>query len=229
MRTFIPNELDRKDRYKLLIGAINPRPIAFISTVDRQGRANLAPFSFFNGVGSAPMSLLFCPSSLESRDKDTLRNCLPEAEGGLGEFVVNLAVESYARAMAACAESLPPEQSEFDACGFTKAACHVVRAPRVAQSPMAFECKTTHVIRLTPGEPRGSNVVIGEVVYIWARDDVLNERFHVDPDKLRTVGRMGGKTYCSTRHRFNLEPSLASLSLPPPFPEDVGPGTSQKD
>lgn len=224
VRTFIPNELERKNRYKLLIGAITPRPIALVSTCDSAGTTNLAPYSFFNGVGSEPMSLLFCPSSLENADKDTLRNCLPVEEGGTGEFVVNVAVEEYARAMAATAESLPFGVSEFDACGFTPAPSRIVRPPRVLQSPIAFECRTTHVIRLTPGEPRGHNIVVGEVVCIWADNDVVNERFHVDPEKLRTVGRMGGKAYCRTRERFELEPNLTSLALKPPFEEDVGPG-----
>src|SRR5690606_27017995 len=108
-------------------------------------------------------------------------------------------------------------------CGFTPAPSQVVRPPRDAQSPMSFECKTTHVIRLNPREPRGPTAVIGEVVYVRARDGAVNERFHVDPDRSRTIGRMGGKGYCRTRERFALEPKLATLTAPAPFTEDVGP------
>lgn len=223
MRTFVPADLPRADRYKLLIGAITPRPIALVSTCDEQGRANVAPYSFFNGIGSEPMSVLFCPASLDVGDKDTLRNCLPQDQGGLGEFVVNFAVEGYARAVAAAGEVLPYGESEFEACGFTPAPCQVVKPPRVAQSPISFECKTTHVIRLNPEQPRGPNVVIGEVVYVWAREDIVNERFHVDPERLRTIGRMGGKAYCRTRERFELEPKLSTLAALAPFAEDVGP------
>src|SRR4051812_13402193 len=102
-----PAALSPSDRYKLLIGAIVPRPIAVVSTISPDGRPNLAPFSFFNGIGSNPMTLLFCPvNALDGGEKDTLRNCKPVAEGGMGEFVVNAAVEAYERQVAACAEPL---------------------------------------------------------------------------------------------------------------------------
>ncbi len=223
MKTFDPADLTRTDRYKLLIGAITPRPIALVSTCSREGVSNLAPYSFFTGVGSDPMSLLFCPASLDAGDKDTLRNCLPEDEGGTGEFVVNLSIEKYARAMAASGEPLPPDESEIDACGFTVAACRIVRPPRLAESPVAFECKTRQVLRLNPTAPRGPNVVIGEVVCVWVDDHVINDRFHLDPEQLGTIGRMGGLSYCRTRERFELRPSLDALNSPPPFPEDTGP------
>src|SRR5580765_603384 len=93
-----PLALSQADRYKLLIGCIVPRPIAFVSTVSPSGRLNLAPFSFFNGVGSDPMTLLFCPANKpDGSEKDTLRNCKPVSEGGTGQFVVNAATEHYIR------------------------------------------------------------------------------------------------------------------------------------
>ena len=107
-----PRDLEISERYKLLIGCVVPRPIALVSTVSPSGELNLAPFSFFNGVGSNPMTLVFCPGNkLDGGEKDTLANCKPVAEGGTGEFVVNVAVESYAAAMAAAAEPLPPGES----------------------------------------------------------------------------------------------------------------------
>src|SRR5215468_11478699 len=115
-----PAAISPADRYKLLIGCIVPRPIAFVSTVSSDGRHNLAPFSFFNGVGSDPMTLLFCPANKpDGSPKDSLRNAQPPADGGLGEFVVNVATEAYERKMAAAAEPLPYGESEFELVGLT--------------------------------------------------------------------------------------------------------------
>ena len=103
-----PADMAAPDRYKLLIGCIVPRPIAFVSTISPDGRAlNLAPFSFFNGVGSNPMTVLFCPvNKPDGSEKDTLRNCKPVDEGGTGQFVVNAAIDIYRKQVAAASEPL---------------------------------------------------------------------------------------------------------------------------
>jgi flavin reductase (DIM6/NTAB) family NADH-FMN oxidoreductase RutF len=207
-----PAALDFRNRYKLLIGCIVPRPIAFVSSISPAGRVNLAPFSFFNGVGSNPMTLLFCPGNKpDGSEKDTLRNVKPAEEGGVGEFVVNVATESYVRQVAAAAEPLPYGESEFDLVGLTTAPSAIVRPPRVAESPVAFECRTRSVVRTNPGRPGGGNVVIGEVVHIFIRDDLVNERLHVDPAGLAAVARMGGLGYCRTHDRFELPMGRAAL------------------
>lgn len=212
-----PARLDVADRYKLLIGTIVPRPIAFVSTISPDGRENLAPFSFFNGVGSNPMTLLFCPANnADGTEKDTLRNAAPAAEGGTGQFVVNLAVEGYIRQVAAAAEPLAYGQSEFDLTGLERAASVVVRPPRVAASPVAFECETVQVIRTNPGQPAGGNIVIGRVVHLFVRDGLVNDRFHTDQEALGAVGRMGGLRYCTTREQFELPPGRRALALPDP-------------
>lgn len=218
---FHPEALSVGNRYKLLIGAIVPRPIAFVSTVSASGKTNLAPFSFFNGVGSNPMTLLFCPGNRpDGSEKDTLRNCKPVEEGGTGEFVVNLAVERYARSVAAAAEPLDPDDSEFDLVGLASAQSRVVRPPRVADSPIAFECQTTEVVRTNPGRPGGGNVVLGRVVHVFVRDDLVNDRMHVDADKLAAIGRVGGWGYVTTRDRFEMPPGRAALEGKDPFPRD---------
>lgn len=201
-----PATLSGTDRYKLLIGAIVPRPIALVSTVSPDGKhVNLAPFSFFNGVGSNPMTLLFCPANHDDgREKDTLRNCKPASEGGQGEFVVNVVRHDFTAKMNACAAFLPPEQSEFDVSGLAREASSVVKPPRVAIAPVAFECETVQVIRTNPGQPGGGNIVVGRVVHVYVDDAVINERLHIDAAKLDLVGRMGGQTYCTTRDRFEL-------------------------
>lgn len=209
---FTPAELHAADRYKLLIGMIVPRPIAFVSTISPDGKTNLAPFSFFCGVGSEPMTLAFCPAADErGEDKDTLKNCLPEADGGTGAFVVNVVTEAIARQMAACAEQLPYGDSEFDLSGLTPVASSVVKPPRVAQCPAAFECVTRQVVRTNPGVPSSGNLVLGEVVRVHAAEGLVNDRHHTDPAKLAAFGRMGGKGYCTTRDRFDLPWGKAAL------------------
>ncbi|MEO1009425.1 MAG: flavin reductase family protein [Planctomycetota bacterium] len=207
-----PSELATGDRYKLLIGTIVPRPIAFVSTASPDGRTNLAPFSFFCGVGSNPMTLAFCPANTDDGgEKDTLRNAKPQGEGGTGEFVVNVATEAIARQVAAAAEALGYGDSEFDLTGLTPAASRVVAPPRVAECPVSFECRTLQVIRTNPGQPAGGNLVLGEVVHVHVRDGLLNDRHHTDAAKLRAFGRMGGPEYCTTRDRFSMPWGRAAL------------------
>lgn len=210
-----PTQLSPQDRYKLLIGCIVPRPIAFVSTTSPHGSLNLAPFSFFAGVGSDPMTLLFCPANKpDGTEKDSLRNAKPIAEGGTGEFVVNVVSETFERQMAAAAEPLPYGVSEFEFTGLTTAPSAVVRPPRVADSPVAFECRTLQVIRTNPGKPAGGNVVLGQVVHVYVRDDAINDRLHVNPAVLRAIGRMGGTGYCRTNDRFEMPAGAAALGLP---------------
>jgi flavin reductase (DIM6/NTAB) family NADH-FMN oxidoreductase RutF len=216
-----PDALGLRERYRLLIGCIVPRPIALVSTCSPDGRANLAPFSFFNGVGSDPLTVLFCPTNRpDGGEKDTLRNCKPASEGGTGEFVVNASVEGYAREITACAEELPYGESEFELTGLAAAPSLRVRPPRVARAPWAFECQTLQVVRTNPGRPAGGNVVIGRVVRIHVDDALLDARLVVDPAKLAAVGRLGGISYCLTRQRYELPPGREALARPAP----VAPG-----
>ena len=209
-----PAALRPADRYKLLIGCIVPRPIAFVSTIAPDGRLNLAPFSFFNGVGSDPMTLLFCPANKpDGSMKDSLRNVLPAPEGGTGEFVVNTATEAYAARVAAAAEPLPYGESEFELVGLTPAPSTRVRPPRVAESPVSLECRTLRVVRTNPGAPAGGNVVIGQVVHIHLAEGLASERLHIDPARLGAIGRMGGLMYARTRDRFQMPTGRDALKL----------------
>lgn len=210
-----PTTLAVAERYKLLIGAIVPRPIAFVSTVSPDGaRTNLAPFSFFTAVGSNPMTLMFCPANNpDGTEKDSLRNAKPREEGGVGQFVVNIVSEAIAAQMAACAQELPYGESEFDLSGLTPAPSRVVKPPRVKESLFAFECETTQVVRTNPGAAGGGNVVFGRVAHVHADDAIVNERYHIDPSKLAAVGRMAGLTYCTTRERFDLPWGAPAMGL----------------
>ncbi|MEQ9617024.1 MAG: flavin reductase family protein [Phycisphaerales bacterium] len=206
-----PTQLNLAAAYKLLIGAVVPRPIAFVSTINTAGQTNLAPYSFANAVSSIPMTLMFCPASnLDGTDKDSLVNADPET--GTGEFVFNIASAKYRNEVAAAGEALAHGHSEFDLTGLTPEPSTHVKPPRVAESPIAFECRTTHVIRLAPkGTPAGGNIVLGEVVAIHAHEGLINERFHVDAELLDAIGRMGGPDYVTTRDRFALPRGRAAM------------------
>jgi flavin reductase (DIM6/NTAB) family NADH-FMN oxidoreductase RutF len=198
----LPEDLEIRDRYKLLIGSVVPRPIAFVSTISPAGEHNLAPYSFFTAVGSNPMTLLFCPATMaDGKDKDTLRNCLPPEEGGVGEFVVNVATEV-----------LPYGESEFDLTGLTPIPSSKVRPPRLAESPVCFECETLQVLRTNPGQPASGNVVMGRVVTVHVDEELIDERFHIDADLLGAIGRMGGPGYCRTRDRFEMPRGREALN-----------------
>jgi len=215
-----PDSLSIADRYKLLIGGIVPRPIAFVSTISPSGRLNLAPFSFFNGISANPMTLLFCPANKpDGTEKDTLRNIAhpwtsSDQATGAGEFVVNVVSEAIALRAVACAEELSYGESEFDFAGLAPAPSSVVAPPRVAESPLSFECRCVALHRLNPGAPAGGNIVIGKVIAVHAHEGLINDRFHVDPEALRAVGRMGGASYCTTRQRFEVPMGRPALDLP---------------
>lgn len=201
-----PAVISSSDRYKLLIGGIVPRPIAWVSTLGASGEENLAPFSFFCGVSSVPMLLAFCPANKpDGTIKDTLRNARPAADGGTGEFVVNIVSDALGARMALSAEPLAYGDSEWKAFGVEREASVKVRPARVAGAPLALECITRQVLSFAPGQPGGGNMIIGEVVSVWVEDAVIDERLHIDPAKLDAIARMGGQTYARTRERFDMK------------------------
>ena len=188
--------------YKLMTGIIVPRPVALVSTLDSDGVANLAPFSFFCGVGSVPPTLLFCPvlhgKEIDApKRKDTLANV--EATG---EFVVNVVSEALTEPANITAASVPPHVDEFALAGLTPLPSDVVRAPRVAESPAHMECKLLQVI-YTSRQPGGGVIVLGEIVRFHVRADLV-DNFRVDPDGLNAVGRMAGNAWVRTRDRLDL-------------------------
>ncbi|MFM1867191.1 MAG: hypothetical protein RL591_599 [Planctomycetota bacterium] len=193
-------------RYNLLLGSIVPRPIAVVGTMNADGQHNLAPFSFFNAVSSEPMVLMFCPvSRADGSENDSLRNAKPVAEGGTGCFSVSMATEENIAQVVKCAADLPHGESEFDYAGLTARLCTKIRAPYVAESPIHFECETLEVKRFAAGTPFSGNMVLGRVVHARVDDALTHPRMHIDPAKLRAVGRMGGNWYTRTGDRFELE------------------------
>lgn len=193
-------------RYNLLLGAVVPRPIAVVGTMDAGGRHNLAPYSFFNAVSSEPMVLMFCPvSRADGSENDTLRNAKPVPEGGTGCFSVSLATEENIARVVKCAANLPFGESEFDHAGLTPRMCARIAAPYMAESPIHFECETIEVKRFAPGVPFGGNMVLGRVLHARVDDALAHARMYIDPAQLHAVGRLGGSWYARTTDRFELD------------------------
>ena len=182
------------DIYKLMVGAIVPRPIAFVSTISRAGVTNLAPFSFFNAICAEPPVICFSVSN-RVPDKDTITNIR-----ATGEFVVNIVTEAIAAQMNVCSGDYPAGVSEFGISGLTAEASEIVKPPCVLESPVNMECKVIQIVDVST-RPAGASLVIGEVVRFHF-DPAIVENFRIDPAKLLAVGRMGGNEYTRTGDRF---------------------------
>jgi len=185
--------------YKLLIGAVVPRPIAWVSTVSAYGIANLAPFSFFNAVCSNPPTLLFCPvNHPDGREKDTLRNIRQTQE-----FVVNVATENVVKALNQTSANYPSDISEFAQAGVTPIPSSLVAAPRVEESPIQFECKLVQVVDVGDGSNGSGHIVIGRIVYAHF-DARVYQAGKISIEALKPVGRLAGNSYCPVREVFDL-------------------------
>ncbi len=189
-----PCDYSPADSYKLLTNLIVPRPIAWITSQNPNGVVNLAPFSFFNAVGSNPLYIMVSIGKNEAgKLKDTAKNILEN-----GEFVVNMVTEELFDAMNISAADFPPDQSELEAAQMHTAASLCISTPRVAEAQASFECK------LFSSQSLGSyTLFIGEVLMFHVADQLIGERLHVngfDP-----IGRMGSPSvYCRTTDRFDI-------------------------
>lgn len=198
--TIDPAQNSSQDNYKLLIGSVLPRPIAFVSTQSVDGALNLAPFSFFTAVCSDPPTILFCPMvrGSDGEKKDTLRNI--EATG---EFVVNVVSEDIVSPMNATAAEFPFGVSEFTEAGLTPAPSVVVKPPRVLESPVSLECKLQQIIPVGAGGVGSGNLVLGTVVQFHVRQDLYHAG-RIDTALLKPVARLAGSAYCPVREVFEV-------------------------
>jgi flavin reductase (DIM6/NTAB) family NADH-FMN oxidoreductase RutF len=199
LRRFDPANHPRAEIYKLMVGAIVPRPIAFVSSLDTNGVRNLAPFSYFTACSSNPPVVCFSPTVRSGLLplKDTLRNIQ-----ATGEFVINIVSEEFAEQMNACSAEVPPEVDEFELSGLTPLASELVRPPRVAESHVQMECRLHQIVTVSEA-PGGGYLVLGEVLRFHIDEAVLDGD-KIDPGRLRAIGRMGGPTYTRTDDRFDM-------------------------
>lgn len=193
------DEITHHDRYRLMIGAVVPRPIAWVSTMDAAGRLNLAPFSYFNAVCPSPMTLVFCPGvHANGRKKDTWLNI--EA---VPEFVINITNEDTAALMNQTSAVLPAGQSEFEWAGLTPVPSRTIRVPRVAEAPIAFECMLDRIVVISD-QPGGGAAIFGRVRCVHVRDDVYDNG-RIDLDALRPIGRLAGDGYTRATDVFHMQ------------------------
>jgi len=198
------DQLDTETAYRLLVGCVVPRPVAWITTVDEEGRVNAAPFSSYNYVATSPpmvaVNIALRPGS--GATKDTARNIARSRE-----FVVNVSTEATMEVMHQTAQEFPPEISEVEKLGIPLLPSRHVRAPRIALSPVQMECRLDQAITLG----RGINTLyIGEVVAFHLDGSVFDGR-RVDATKLRPVARLGGPYYSALGEIFE----RAMLQKPP--------------
>jgi flavin reductase (DIM6/NTAB) family NADH-FMN oxidoreductase RutF len=199
------SQLPHRELYKIFLNAVAPRPIAWVSTLDVAGQPNLAPFSFFNCVCVDPPLLAFAPGLRTSKEenaihgepKDTLRNVRDTKE-----FVISVVTYDLREPMNLTSGEYDRKVNEFEIAGVTPAPSQLVRPPRVAESPVSFECRLYQILDFSTA-PTSSSLVIGEVVAIHIDDARLKEG-HIDRDSLDLIGRMGGMQYTRTTGRFEM-------------------------
>ncbi len=200
-----PADLSHSEIYSMVLNSVAPRPIAWVSTKSVSGKPNLAPFSFFNAVCVDPPLLAFAPGLRRPKQaeagrgeaKDTLRNIRDT-----GEFVVNIVTYELAEAMNLTSGEYDASVNEFEVAKVTPQGSRIVRPPRVAESPVSFECKLHQILDFSTA-PTGSSLVIGQIVSIHINDAHLKDG-KLDRNSLDLIGRMGGMQYTRTTQRFEM-------------------------
>nr|WP_139491283.1 flavin reductase family protein [Brevibacillus dissolubilis] len=191
-------DLGRQEKYKLLIGGVVPRPIAWVSSSSKDGVVNVAPFSYFNVACIEPMMISIAVARKPGGVmKDTARNIQE-----LGEFVVNMVDIHNVEAVNQSSADYPPEISEVEEIGLTPQPSKAVQVPRMAESRVHFECKLNQIVHLGDGDNIASDLIIGEVVHVHV-DDELYFDGKIDTAKFQPVSRLAGLTYATIGEMFD--------------------------
>lgn len=211
MLSIDPTTLPIPKLHHYLLGAVGPRPIAFASTIDEEGRPNLAPFSFFNVFSANPPILIFSPARAgrTNTTKDTYNNVK-----AVPEVVINIVTFEMVHQMSLTSSPYPSGTDEFTKSGLSALPSELIKPFRVAESPVQFECKVREVIEL--GHEGGAgNLVICEVVRIHINEDVLDETGNIDQHKIDLVARMGGNWYCRAHGdaMFEIEKPITTCGI----------------
>ena len=220
MKTVNPSEIPVAELHGYLLSAVAPRPIAFASTIDAEGRVNLSPFSFFNVFSANPPIAIFSPAR---RGRDNTTKHTYENVKEVSECVINIVNHAMVEQMSLSSTEYEKGVNEFIKAGFTEVASELVRPPRVAESPVQLECKVLEVKELGT-EGGAGNLVICEVVRIHMQEQYLNEQGKLDTQKLDLVGRMGANWYCraSGDALFEIAKPLTTLGIGvDAIPEDI--------
>jgi flavin reductase (DIM6/NTAB) family NADH-FMN oxidoreductase RutF len=196
-----PNEIPFQETHKLMIGSIIPRPIAFVSTQSKDGKNNVAPFSYFNGVCSKPPTIMFAPArrGWDGEEKDTLIN-IRDTE----EFVVNIVSESFAEKMVMCSTDFGSDVDEFEISGLTPTNSQKIKPPRVGEAKISFECKLNQIVEIGDGTAGSGFVVIGTIV-LFHIDDGIYDNGRILTDKLEPLGRLAGNWYTRSTDTLKID------------------------
>ena len=197
---FDPNELDYSAVYKLLTGAIIPRPIAWISSISEDGINNLAPFSYFNAVGDDPPHVMFSIGRGNNINKDTLNNVL-----NTKQFVVNMVTEALAEKMNLTAQSLPSHVDEFALAHIDSIQSIKVKPLRVKESPITFECELVHHYFLEDHKNGGACVIIGRIVMMHFDESVLMDNYKINLESYKPIARLAGSNYAKIGELFSVK------------------------
>lgn len=197
---FDPLEIDQKAIYKLLTGAVIPRPIGWISSVSPSGVPNLAPFSFFNAIGDDPPHVMFSTVRSNNTNKDTLNNVLETKE-----FVVNMVTEDTVERMNRTAEIVAPEVNEFELAGLTPIPSIKVKPARVKESPITMECELVHHYTLENHKYGGATIIIGKIVMFHIDESVLLDDHKINLEVYKPVARLAGSNYAKLGEIFSIK------------------------
>ena len=195
--SIVPTDLDPRQAYRLLISVVVPRPIGWASTIGSDGSLNLAPFSFFNAVSNMPLTVMISVGQRKGHPKDTLRNAQET-----GAYVINIVDEELATAMNETSGEWAYEVNEFDRAGLTPTASIDVPPPRVAEAPIALECKVTQIV---PVIDTTYTMILGRVLRFHIRSDLLLPNGAVDALRLRPLARLSGDEYATLGGKFEMK------------------------
>ncbi len=210
MLHILPSNIKPAEFHAYMVGAIAPRPIAFVSSIDRHGQINLSPFSFYNSFGSNPPLIVFSPA-LRGRDaglKNTLENVRE-----IDEVVINVVNYDMVQQMSLASTEYPKGVNEFVKAGFTEIPSELVKPPRVKESPVQMECKVKQIIQ-TGVKGGAANLVICEILLMHIDESVLNDKGAIDPYKIDQVARLGGDWYSrAAKGLFKVPKPLTTLGM----------------
>jgi len=204
--TFDTDKIDHRQAYRLAIGSIVPRPIAWVSSMGADGVPNLAPFSFFTLVNHYPPMVSISVGELARSWKDTARNI--EATKG---YIIHTVVDGWEDPMSASSANFAPEEDEFAAIGLETVPGDLVDALRLVGAPVAMECRYDQTLVL--GDEWKTQLVIGSVLRWHVREDMMLDGKYIDPHKLAPVGRLGGPRYCRTNDIFEMKPPFTTPDI----------------
>ena len=198
---FNPETISFKETHKLMIGSIVPRPIAFVSTASKDGKNNIAPFSYFNGVCSSPPTIMFAPArrGWDGSEKDTLVNIRDTKE-----FAVNIVSESFAEKMVKCSTDYESDIDEFIVSGLSPLPSEKIISPRLSEAKISFECKLNQIVNIGDGKAGSGFIVIGTIILFHIDDSIIADG-KIDLEKLKPIGRLAGNWYTRPTDNYKIQ------------------------